>query len=85
VARRKWVENITAQQEAMRERSMVFDTFMLSEDVFVGEAKVNCAVPYGECSWCHHDYTSLTFYFGIRHGSADCIWDGRRCVFPGVG
>ncbi|KAG9073620.1 RHO1 GDP-GTP exchange protein 2 [Ceratobasidium sp. UAMH 11750] len=30
----------------MRERSMVFDTFMLSEDVFVGDAKVNCAVPY---------------------------------------
>ncbi|KAF8603877.1 CNH-domain-containing protein [Ceratobasidium sp. AG-I] len=46
VARRKWVENITAQQEAMRERSMVFDTFMLSEEVFVGDAKVNCAVPY---------------------------------------
>lgn len=48
VARRKWVENITAQQDAMRERSMVFDTFMLSEEVFVGDAKVNCAVPYGE-------------------------------------
>ncbi|KAG9080702.1 RHO1 GDP-GTP exchange protein 2, partial [Ceratobasidium sp. 370] len=46
VVQRKWVEHITAQQEVMRERSMVFDTFMLSEDVFVGDAKVNCAVPY---------------------------------------
>ncbi|QRV74343.1 Rho guanine nucleotide exchange factor [Ceratobasidium sp. AG-Ba] len=46
VGRKKWVEHITAQQESMRERSMVFDTFMLSEDVFVGDAKVNCAVPY---------------------------------------
>ncbi|KAG8747762.1 RHO1 GDP-GTP exchange protein 2, partial [Ceratobasidium sp. 428] len=43
VARRKWVEHITAQQEVMRERSMVFDTFALSEEVFVGEVKVNCA------------------------------------------
>ncbi|KAG8740547.1 RHO1 GDP-GTP exchange protein 2 [Ceratobasidium sp. 414] len=46
VARRKWVEHITTQQEVIRERSMVFDTFMLSKGVFVGEAKVNCAALY---------------------------------------
>ncbi|KAJ1306998.1 hypothetical protein OPQ81_007978 [Rhizoctonia solani] len=46
VARKKWVEHITAQQDAMRERSMVFDTYMLSEGVFLDDAKVNCAVPY---------------------------------------
>ncbi|CCO29198.1 Rho1 guanine nucleotide exchange factor 1 [Rhizoctonia solani AG-1 IB] len=46
VARKKWVENITAQQEAMRSRSMLFDTYSLSEGVFVDAAKVNCAVPY---------------------------------------
>ncbi|CAE6403655.1 unnamed protein product [Rhizoctonia solani] len=46
VARKKWVEQITAQQEAMRGRSMMFDTYSLSEEVFVDTAKVNCAVPY---------------------------------------
>jgi hypothetical protein len=28
---------------------MLFDTYSLSEGVFVDAAKVNCAVPYGEC------------------------------------
>ncbi|CAE6431848.1 unnamed protein product [Rhizoctonia solani] len=46
IARKKWVDNITAQQNAMRERSMIFDTYMLSEGVFLDEAKVNCSVPY---------------------------------------
>ncbi|CAE6461849.1 unnamed protein product [Rhizoctonia solani] len=46
VARKKWVEHIVAQQQAMRERSMIFDTYMLSEGVFLEDAKVNCAVPY---------------------------------------
>ncbi|KAG8713192.1 RHO1 GDP-GTP exchange protein 2 [Ceratobasidium sp. 395] len=45
-SRRKWVAHITAQQEVIRKRSMVFDTFMLSEEVFAGEVMVNCAVPY---------------------------------------
>ncbi|KAG8732433.1 RHO1 GDP-GTP exchange protein 2 [Ceratobasidium sp. 423] len=46
VARKKWVEHITSQQDAMRERSKVFDTYLLNEGVFMGDAKVNCAVPY---------------------------------------
>ncbi|CUA74621.1 Rho1 guanine nucleotide exchange factor 1 [Schizosaccharomyces pombe 972h-] [Rhizoctonia solani] len=46
IARKKWVDNIVAQQDAMRERSMIFDTYMLSEGVFLDEAKVNCSVPY---------------------------------------
>ncbi|KAF8216840.1 RhoGEF Rgf2 [Mycena galopus ATCC 62051] len=45
LAQRKWVENIAKQQTAMRERSMVFDTFALSEGFF-GANKVNCAAPY---------------------------------------
>ncbi|CAE6475401.1 unnamed protein product [Rhizoctonia solani] len=46
IARKKWVDHILAQQDAMRERSMMFDTYMLSEGVFLNEAKVNCSVPY---------------------------------------
>ncbi|KAJ6519141.1 CNH-domain-containing protein [Mycena sanguinolenta] len=45
LAQRKWVENIAKQQTAMRERSMVFETFALSEGFF-GTNKVNCAAPF---------------------------------------
>ncbi|KAJ7464623.1 RhoGEF Rgf2 [Mycena latifolia] len=45
LAQRKWVEHITKQQVAMRERSMVFDTVALSEGFF-GANKVNCAAPF---------------------------------------
>ncbi|CAE6522715.1 unnamed protein product [Rhizoctonia solani] len=47
-ARQKWVQNIMAQQEVVRGRSMTFDTYMLSEDIFLDDARVNCAVPYGK-------------------------------------
>ncbi|KAJ7039681.1 Pleckstrin homology domain-containing protein, partial [Mycena alexandri] len=45
LAQRKWVESITKQQMAMRERSLVFDTVALSEGFF-GANKVNCAAPF---------------------------------------
>jgi hypothetical protein len=48
VSQRKWVENITKQQEAMRERSLIFDTVTLSESFFVGANKVNCAAPFSK-------------------------------------
>ena len=46
VSQRKWVENITKQQDAMRERSAIFETLTLSDGFFVGPNKVNCAAPY---------------------------------------
>ncbi|TFK51833.1 CNH-domain-containing protein [Heliocybe sulcata] len=46
VSQRKWVENIVKQQDTMRERSMVFDTVILSEGFFLGPNKVNCAAPF---------------------------------------
>jgi hypothetical protein len=46
---RKWIEHITKQQEAMRERSMIFDTVTLCEGFFSGPNKVNCAAPFSEC------------------------------------
>ncbi|KAH7890772.1 CNH domain-containing protein [Phlebopus sp. FC_14] len=47
VSHRKWVENITKQQEALKERSMVFDTVTVCEGFFLGSNKVNCAAPFG--------------------------------------
>lgn len=47
VARRKWLENITKQQETLRQRSLVFDTTVLSDHFFVGDTRrVSCAVPF---------------------------------------
>ena len=46
VSQRKWVENIQKQQDAMRERSNVFETVTLSEGFFLGVNRVNCAAPF---------------------------------------
>jgi RHO1 GDP-GTP exchange protein 1/2 len=43
---RKWIDHIAEQQELMRQRSLMFDTEMLSENFFVGPNKVNCAAPF---------------------------------------
>ena len=48
VSQRKWVENIMKQQDAMKERSQIFETMTLSEGFFIGPNKVNCAAPYSE-------------------------------------
>jgi RHO1 GDP-GTP exchange protein 1/2 len=48
VSQRKWVENITKQQDAMRERSTIFETVTLSDGFFIGPNKVNCAAPYSQ-------------------------------------
>lgn len=46
-ARKKWLEKIEARQNELRERSLVFDTLLLSEGYFVGTNRVTCAVPFG--------------------------------------
>ncbi|KAF8159549.1 CNH domain-containing protein [Crassisporium funariophilum] len=46
MSQKKWLEAIIKQQQAMRDRSMIFDTFTLSEGFFSGPNKVNCAAPY---------------------------------------
>ncbi|KAK7056393.1 RHO1 GDP-GTP exchange protein 2 [Paramarasmius palmivorus] len=43
---RKWTESIWKQQQAMRDRSMLFDTVPLSEGFFTTHNKVNCAAPF---------------------------------------
>ena len=48
VSQRKWVEHIQKQQAAMRERSTVFETVVLSEGFFVGVMRVNCAAPFSK-------------------------------------
>lgn len=46
--RKKWLENIDAQQAALRDRSKIFDTVSLTDRFFIGVNKLNCAVPYGK-------------------------------------
>ena len=45
---RKWVENITRQQDLMRERSQFFEMNVLSEGLFLSVNRAICAVPFGE-------------------------------------
>lgn len=52
LSQRKWLENIVKQQQTMRERSMIFDTYPLSEGFFSGPNKVNCAAPYSSSLFC---------------------------------
>jgi RHO1 GDP-GTP exchange protein 1/2 len=47
VSRRKWIENIEAQQKLIRERSMIFNKVVVCEKYFMGSNKVNCAVSFG--------------------------------------
>lgn len=53
INQRKWMENILKQQEAMRERSLVFETLTLSEGFFIGSVRVNCAAPFGTYTSCY--------------------------------
>lgn len=46
VLHRKWVDLIVKQQQQIRDRSMIFDTVMLSDGFFHGHNKVNCAAPF---------------------------------------
>ncbi|KAI0832106.1 CNH-domain-containing protein [Trametes gibbosa] len=48
VSQRKWVDTIQKQQDAMRERSNVFETVTISEGFFVGVNKINCAAPFNQ-------------------------------------
>ncbi|KAF8268770.1 CNH domain-containing protein [Lactarius quietus] len=43
---RKWIENITRQQDLMRERSQFFEMNMLSEGFFQAVNRANCASPF---------------------------------------
>ncbi len=45
LGQRKWLENIYQQQQAMRERSTIFETVTLCEGFFTGVNKVNCVAP----------------------------------------
>ena len=47
---RKWIENITRQQDLIQERSQFFDINVLSEGFFQPVIRANCASPFSE--WC---------------------------------
>ena len=44
---KNWLEKIEQRQNILRERSMVFDTALLSEGYFVGSNRATCAAPFG--------------------------------------
>lgn len=46
VSRMKWFEHIENRQEILRQRSNIFDTITLSENFFIGPARVTCSVPF---------------------------------------
>ena len=45
---RKWIENITRQQDLMRERSQFFEMNVLSEGFSQSANRANCAAPFSE-------------------------------------
>ena len=45
---KNWLDKIEARQADLRERSMVFDTTLLSDGYFVGSNRATCAAPFGK-------------------------------------
>jgi RHO1 GDP-GTP exchange protein 1/2 len=43
---RKWIENVTRQQDLMRDRSQFFEMDKLSEGFFQAMNRANCAAPF---------------------------------------
>ncbi|KAE9398547.1 CNH-domain-containing protein [Gymnopus androsaceus JB14] len=46
LTQKKWLENIYKQQQAIKDRSTIFETVSLSEGFFNNPNKVNCAAPF---------------------------------------
>jgi hypothetical protein len=46
---RKWIENITLQQDLMHERSQFFEVNVLPEGFFLSAKHANYAAPFSEC------------------------------------
>lgn len=45
ISRKKWMDNITKQQEVLRERSTIFEPHTISQGYFSTMNRVNCAAP----------------------------------------
>jgi len=63
---------IYKQQQLTRDRSMIFNTVLLSEGFFSGPNKVNCAAPYSKSC---HVFVLIIVLTGISKGG------GRRIVY----
>jgi len=57
---RKWIEQITRQQDLMRDRSQFFEMDTLSEGFFQAVNRANCAAPFSE-SCCNCVIVVLTW------------------------
>jgi hypothetical protein len=75
MSHKKWLEAIYKQQQAMRDRSTIFDVVTLSEGFFVGHNKVNCAAPYGKLPLFSYIYMNLNVW-RCRRWTMDCLWHG---------
>ena len=76
MSHKKWLEAIYKQQQAMRDRSTIFDIVTLNEGFFVGHNKVNCAAPYGKQFFA---LAIMNFKFSgrcCRRWTMDCLWHG---------
>lgn len=66
ISRKKWIDSIVKQQEALRERSTIFEPWTISAGYFNPMNRVKCAAPLSE-------YTHLPI------GSARQLTNGPLC------
>ena len=78
--RRNWLEKIEARQNELRDRSMVFDSVILSEGHFVGNNRVTCAAPFGEFEFIYAFRLSFDEVFRCRCEQPDGVRHRQRRV-----
>jgi hypothetical protein len=75
---KKWIGQIAKEQEALRERSLIFDTVTFSEGFFNGPNKVNCAAPFRTWSffrlWCARSDRDVDHGRRVVYGTDDGVY-----------
>lgn len=61
LTQKKWLENIYKQQQAIKDRSTIFETVSLSEGFFNNPNKVNCAAPFSKLFFFSGDVSVLIY------------------------
>ncbi|KAG9032105.1 RHO1 GDP-GTP exchange protein 2 [Tulasnella sp. JGI-2019a] len=73
IGRKKWLEAIGKQQDAMRKGSMMFDMMPLSESFFLGQNKVNCAVPFNQGMQVAYGTDTGVYFSDLRDRSKNPV------------
>ena len=71
IQRRKWMENVEAQQAKLRARGNFYTKTVLCDNYFTSAHKVNCLVPIGEFS----------YFLGLKSASLILVDGGRKLVY----